>query len=88
MSVALSVAPSNSLLILKTKISMESIKSGIMDKVVICIFLHESLMLKLKHGVSINIEEIEAFSIEIINKNSKNILISTQYRRPSSKGII
>ena len=28
---------------------------------------------------------MEAFSIEIINKNSKNILISTQYRHPSSK---
>ena len=31
---------------------------------------------------------METFSIKIISKNSKNILICTQYRRPSSKGKI
>ena len=31
---------------------------------------------------------MEAFSIKIIGKNSKNILISTQYSDPSSKGKI
>ena len=31
---------------------------------------------------------MEDFSIEIINKNSKNILISTQYKDPLSKSKI
>ena len=31
---------------------------------------------------------MEAFSIEIISINSKNILVTTQYRHPSSKGEI
>ena len=41
----------------------------------ICIFLHDSLILQ--PDLSINNEEMEVFSIKIINKNSKNILIST-----------
>ena len=31
---------------------------------------------------------MESFSIEIICKNSKNIVIDTQYSHPSSKGKI
>ena len=44
----------------------------------IYIFLRDPLIFKLRPDLSINNEEMEAFSIEIINKNSKNILISTQ----------
>ena len=54
----------------------------------ICIFLHESLVFKLQPDLSISNEEMEDFSIEIINKNSKNILISTQYKDPLSKSKI
>ena len=38
--------------------------------------------------LSISNEEIEAFSIEIICKNFKNILIGIQYSLPASKGKI
>ena len=39
----------------------------------------------MRPDVRINNEEMEAFSIEIIGKNSKNFLISTQYTHPLSK---
>ena len=53
------------------------IKLGIMDRVR---DLHVPSRLSKQRR-----DRSEAFPIEIINKNSKNILISTQYRPPSSK---
>ena len=44
-----------------------------------------ALIFKLRLDLSLNNKEMEAFAIEIINKNSRNILINTQYRHPSSK---
>ena len=37
----------------------------------------------MKPDFSINNDNIEALSIEIVNNNSKNILINTQYRQPA-----
>ena len=63
-------------------------KSEIIDSVGICVFLHDSLICRLRPHLSINSDAMEAFFIEIINKNFKNILVSTHYRHPSSKGRI
>ena len=54
----------------------------------IWIFLHDYLIFKLPPDLSISNEEMEAFSIEIICKNLKNILIGTQYSHTASKGKI
>ena len=54
----------------------------------IWIFFHDYLIFKSPSDLTISNEEIEAFSIEIIYKNFKNILIGTQYSLPASKGKI
>ena len=46
------------------------------------------LSFKLRPDLRKSNGEIEAFSIEITNTNSKNILINTQHRHPLSKGKI
>ena len=73
----------------------QCIKSRIMDKVEgrgreckICVFLNDSLIFKLRPDLSRNNEEMEAFSLEFIDKKSKNILTSVQYRHPSNKAKI
>ena len=90
------------LMIPKTKklmgyqVTLVCIKSRIMDKVdggeerecKICVFLNDSLIFKLRPDLSRNNEEMEAFSLEFIDKKSKNILTSVQYRHPSNKAKI
>ena len=49
----------------------------------LCIFVHESLCYKLRKDLSINSDAIESLSIEITNKNSKNIIFNVIYRPPN-----
>ena len=51
----------------------------------ICVFVHNSLIFKLRDDLSTSDENNESMIIEIINKNSKNIIIGTTYRPPSGK---
>ena len=49
----------------------------------ICVFIHNSLTFKLRPDLGTNSNEIESLSIEIINKKSKNVVISAHYRQPA-----
>ena len=51
----------------------------------ICIFINEKLLFKRREDFSISEEANETLSIEIINKNTTNIIINTCYRAPNSK---
>ena len=51
----------------------------------ICVFVHNSLMFKVRHDLSVSNENNESLFIEIINKNSKNLIVGTTYRPPSGK---
>ena len=48
----------------------------------ICVFIHNSLTFKLRSDLGTNSNNIESLVIEIINKKSKNVVISAQYRQP------
>ena len=47
----------------------------------ISVFIHNSLTFKLKSDLGTNSNDIESLVIEIINKNSKNVVINAQYRQ-------
>lgn len=49
----------------------------------VCIFVHDSLKFKKHRQLSVNDSDCEILSIEIINKKSRNIIISSIYRQPS-----
>ena len=46
----------------------------------ISMFVHESLSFKRRQDLGINSEAMESFSIEILNKRFKNIILNTIYR--------
>ena len=46
-------------------------------------FIHNTLIYNMKPDLSINNDNIESWCIEIVNNNSKYILINTQYRQPA-----
>ena len=46
----------------------------------ICVFIHNSSTFKLRSDLGTNRNDIESLAMEIINKKSKNIAISAQYR--------
>ena len=46
-----------------------------------CVFIHNSLTFKLKFHLAEISSDIELLAIEIINKKSKDVVISTQYRQ-------
>ena len=48
----------------------------------ICVF-HNSLTFKLRSDLRTNSNDIESLVIDIINKNSKNVVIDAQYRQPT-----
>ena len=48
----------------------------------VCIFVHDSIVYKLRNDLCINNEDTEAMSIEIIYKNRKNIILTNLYRPP------
>ena len=49
----------------------------------ICIFIHNSLTFKLRSDLGSNSNDIESLVIEVINKNSKNVVINAQHRQPA-----
>ena len=48
-----------------------------------CVFIHNSLTFKLRSDLGTNSNDIESLGIEIINKKSKNVVISAHYRQPA-----
>ena len=46
----------------------------------ISIFVHESLSFKRQQDLGINLEAVGSFSIEVLNKKCKNIILNTVYR--------
>ena len=51
----------------------------------VCVFIREDLIFKKRKDFSVSEESNETLSIEIINKNTKNIIVNTCYRPPNSK---
>ena len=51
----------------------------------IAIYVHKTLDYKILPNLAKNTENIETFTIDIENKNSKNILISAMYQPPRGK---
>ena len=48
----------------------------------IAIFIRNSLLYKIRDDLSINCDDIESLSIEIVNDHTKNIIINVVYRPP------
>ena len=48
-----------------------------------CLFIHNSLTFKKRSDLCVNNNDVEALSIEIENKNSKNIIVNVIYRQPA-----
>ena len=48
----------------------------------VVIFIRDSYLYKLRTDVSINCEDIECFSIEILNSQTRNIIFNVVYRSP------
>ena len=51
----------------------------------ICVFVHNSLLFKLRQDLSHSDDNNESIVTEIINKNSKNTIDGTTYRTPNRK---
>ena len=51
----------------------------------VCVFVHKKLMCKYRKDFSVSEDSNETVSIEIINKNSKNIIVNCCYRPPNGK---
>ena len=51
----------------------------------VCVFINKKLLFKHRKEFSVSEEANETLSIEILNKNSNNIIVSTCYRPPSTK---
>ena len=49
----------------------------------VCFFIHNSLNFKVVDKLSINDTDCESLSIEIINKDTRNIIITNMYRPPN-----
>ena len=48
----------------------------------IVIFVYDSLLYKLRNELSINCEDIESLSVEILNSQTRNIIFNVVYRPP------
>ena len=51
----------------------------------VCTFVNEALLYKIRTDLSVSNAENETLTIEIINKNAKNIIVSNCYRPPTGK---
>ena len=51
----------------------------------VCIFVHNSLCYKLRKELCVNDDNCESLTIEIINRNTKNMLVTCLYRQPAGK---
>ena len=49
----------------------------------VSIYIHKSLMFKMRPEISINNEHIESLCVEILNEKKRNSFINVVYRRPS-----
>ena len=49
----------------------------------VCVFVNESLSLKLRQDLIINCDAIQSLSIEIPSTKSKNIILNTIHRPPN-----
>ena len=54
-------------------------------RILACIFIHLSLNYKTRDDLSTCTEDGESLSIEIINKTTKNVIITTSHRPPAGK---
>ena len=48
----------------------------------ICVLIHSSLTFKLRSDLGTNSSDIESLAIEIITRNSKNVVINAEFRQP------
>ena len=48
-----------------------------------CFFIHNSLTFNKRSDLCVNNNDIESLSIEIVNANSKNIIVNVTYRQPA-----
>ena len=46
------------------------------------VFIHKSLLSKVRSDLNVNTKHMESLSVEIVNNKSKNIVITTTYRPP------
>ena len=51
----------------------------------ICMYVHDTIIHKMRDDLSVSSDDNETLTIEIINKSTKNILISAFYRPPNGK---
>ena len=51
----------------------------------VCVYINKKHLFKLRKDFSVSEEENETLSIQIINKNTKNIIVNTCYRPPGAK---
>lgn len=48
-----------------------------------CLFLHNSINYKLRSNLSINTDDCESLTVELINQNTRNIIVTVMYRKPA-----
>ena len=48
----------------------------------VCIFIHDSINFKIRNDLSWKTNNLENLSVEIIQKESKNFILSVMYRPP------
>ena len=51
----------------------------------VCIYIHNSITYKERHDLSLCDDDSESHCVELIDKTSKNIIITTIYRPPNGK---
>ena len=51
----------------------------------VCIYIHNSITYKDRHDLSLCDDDYESLCVELSNKISKNIIVSTIYRPPNGK---
>ena len=75
----------NSLFQIPNYSTIHQIRSGDKKGGGVCMFLHNSLVYKLRLDLSINTIDNESLAVEIINKKRKNIIVHVLYRPPCGK---
>ena len=70
----------NSLFQIPNYSTIHQIRSGDKKGGGVCMFLHNTLVYKLRLDLSINTIDIESLAVEIINKKTKNLIVHTLYR--------
>lgn len=51
----------------------------------VCVFIQKSITYKRLQNLNVNNTDCESMCVEIINKNSKNLILNVMYRPPSGK---